>query len=551
MVLSTSELQPTFSVAGIQTPCNRDNSLLQLPFVPTIDNPVQPRSTSQTAKFPATVSPTKPSSLLLAVPGSNATRQGLNVSHNAVYLQSFDIGTSQQISRQALTRSKVTNLNMGPEANTIDEPNVTHIQVSCDGKWLATIDEWMSPRSEVIPLSFNDTRISEEQIFRQEIYLKFWSWNDDTKVWELVSRIDNPHAAQFGNPYDQGNVLELSSDPSSVAFATLGLDGIIKTWKPAIRKRNGLDVKGMNGNSLTSWHCKHVIPLQMSDLETHHRPIGGRLAYSQDGSVLAAALRTPTPSPIFLIDTYSGTIASTQSGLYRGLLSGLGILHKYLITLSSDDLHVWDLVTNELSYGIKLHTQDLGPARRSSLSRLAISFQQNLFAIALPEMIPTADGKEVRSQIAIFDPENPAPVSKLHMPKTITTLLPAVGKKGLYTIDSAAQIRTLTPPSVVHSLPQDISAQQNTAACATRGLADILGQPKKAIENGSDGVLNSLSKSGNVVNNRERAGSGGDNDVVVVNQDRLAEIFETGPGVAMPSVTDMFEQVALLVNGRR
>lgn len=538
MIISTSELQPTFSIAGIQIPAIQP-ARLPLPFVPTVTLATE-KGAVQRSRCPACACLSGPGRLLLAVPPATTSRQSALMPPNASYLQTFDVEAAHQISRQALTRTKVTTLNMGPESNFIEEPNVTHIQTSSDGRWLASVDEWMPPKRDLEPFAFDQERVLEELVFREEIYLKLWSWNDDTKVWELISRIDDPHAPPSGNHYHQGGVLDLVPDPSSVAFATVGEDGIVKTWKPAIRRRNGLEVKSKNGKSLTAWHCQHTTTLETSELITENGLLGAKLAYSQDGSILAAGLQSSMAFPIYIIDTHYGEIKSVHTGLYDGPLLGLGIVHKYLVTLSKE-LRVYDLVDDKLSYGVDLSAHGLSPETRFIRSHLAVDTNNSLFAIAIPLSTET----DLGSQIVVFDPTDARPQFLAHLPSAVTTLLPASGRKGFYAIDSAAQVRAIRPgqsmPSASTLLPEDQPAP-------TRGINDIFGNGQKMLSHGdtSMGAGLSLARFGNLTHE-----SGFENnDVAVVSQNRLAEVFEVGSSYALPPVTELFEQVASLYAGK-
>ena len=543
MILSTSELKPTFSTTGIQTPSAIQSNKIELPFTPTVDAPVQDMKAAQRLRYPAC---TSSGHLLLAVPPSVTLRQASTTPQSSSYLQIFDIGGGQHLSRQALTRTKVTDLNMGPESNTIEEPNVTHIQASADGQWLATADEWMPHKRDLAPLAFNQKRVIEEQIFRQEVYLKFWSWKDETKTWELVSRIDNPHASQTGNPYDQGRVLELASDPSTPAFATIGEDEIVKTWRPAIRRRHGLEVRSKDGISLTTWHCKHTIPLESAKPITQKGAQGSKLAISQDGSVLAAGLQSSTPSPIYLIDAYSGEIRSVQTGLYSGPLLGLGIIDKYLIILAHE-ICVWDLVTDERQYNIHLKSHGLSLDKQLGVTHLAVDSQNSLFAIAVPELGQgTNKITTLKSQIAIFNPMDASPLFLTSSRTTITNLLPATRRKGFYAIDSAAEVRTLTTNRAGHSLSTTLPEDEKTTS---RGLNNIFGdgQSMTALEHGVDKHAGLLTSKFDHVTREPRVQK---EDAVVVSSDRLAEVFDVGPAYALPPVTELFEQVAALCSGR-
>ena len=277
MVLSTTELRPTFSIAGIQLPAVQQ-ARVPLPLVPTVTTATLKKGAVQRSRFPACVSFSDPGRLLLAVPPATTSKQSSITSLNASYLQTFDVGAAHQISRQALTRTKVTTLNMGPESNIIEEPAVSQIQTSSDGQWLASVDVWMPPKRDLETFAFDQDSVLEDLVSHEEVFLKFWSWNADTKVWELISRTDNPHPPRSGHSYDQSSVLDLVSDPNSVAFATVGGDGLVKTWKPAIRRRNGLEVKSKDGKGLRSWHCQHATSLEMSELPAANGLLGAMLA---------------------------------------------------------------------------------------------------------------------------------------------------------------------------------------------------------------------------------------------------------------------------------
>ena len=540
MIVSTSELRPTFSITGIQIPLNLMSSKpirIGLPSPPNISVP----EGTTTVHMPAC---TSSGHLLLAVPPSVSSRQTVHTAQNPSYLQTFDIGECSQISRQALTRTKITTLNMGPESNNIEEPSITHIQPSHDGQWLATVDVWMPPKCDLARFAFDQERVIEEQISRQETYLKFWSWNEDSKLWELVSRIDNPHASQIGNPYGRGRVLELVSNPSSAGFATVGQDGIVKSWRSTIRRRHGLEVRGKDGSSLRSWYCKHAIPLELTTPEDIR---GVKLAYSQDGSVLAVGPHLISQSPIYLLDTRSGRIHSVQTGLYSGPLLGLGIINKYLITLS-DDLCVWDLVTDERLSGIQLKSHVLPLDRKANTTHLAVDAQNGIFAIAIPDVRddPTST-TDRRSQIAIFDPTNASPLFTTSLRSPVTHLLPATRRKAFYIINPAAEVRTLAPKQPGASLATSLPKLEEAPP---RGLSDIFGNWKGAGDTEDYGAKKQAGLLISTFDSVTREPRIQKDDAVVVSQDRLAEVLDVAPAYALPPVTELFEKVASLYSGR-
>ena len=540
MILSTSEMRPSFNTAGIQI-TGRGPLHNPLPLLPSVDSMDQTSIPSFKLSPPVCVSPSRAGQLLLAVPPQTSSKLTGSQSQNASYLQTFDIGSAHQISRQALTRTKITNLNMGPESNTIEEPNVTQIATTHDGQWLATVDEWMPPRRDLTSLAFDQEREREEQVFRQEIYLKFWSWNDDTKYWELVSRIDNPHASDSGNAYQGGRVLALAANPSSVGFATFGEDGLLKTWRSTIRRRNGLEVKGKGGKALSSWHCYRSTSVEPSSLiAAKGKRLNAHIAYSFDGSVIAAGLQSPSPSAVYLINSYAGEIESTQTGLYTGPLLGLAILDRYLVILSHE-LIVWDLVDDKIHYGIDLQLPPLSLAKLTAFSHLAIDVQHNTFAVAKPEINSAKHGTKTRSQIAIFDPSESEPLFIDTLPNTLTTLLSAPGRKGYYAIDSAAEIRTLTPSQPV---PAESMELPKIEVGPQRGLNGIFGNADQR-RRGKLGLSTQETK------NITREPNADGEDAVVINSDKLAQIFDQAPAYALPPVSELFEQVAGLCVGRQ
>lgn len=539
MILSTTELRSTFSVAGIQLPATSKAKNTETPFVPTIDAPVEDSLPKQNQYFP-TVSSTKANQLLLAVPATTASATS---SQHACFLQAFDIQAEQQLYRQALARNKVTTLTMGPEANTIEEPNVTHMQLSHDGMWLATVDEWVPPKKDVDHLAFDGHRIEEEQNLRREVYLKFWAWHDSPNSWELVSRIDNPQP--IGSNYP-GSVLDLGADPSQVGFATIGVDGAVRMWKPQIRKRHGLDVKGKEGKSLTSWSCRWTTQTPSAGSVAAEALQAMRLAFSHDGSVLAVSTPSST-SVIHTIDTRSGMLRSSLTGLFEGPSYGLGIIDRYLIILS-EDLQVWDMVSEEMlySYAFEPLAQPLRLEKRAACTHLAVDQKHQIFAVAVPEFGENSQKKTtLMSRIGVFgiessDPLYSDPLYTTLQPSSTTSLLSAPGKVGFYSIDNAAQIRTIMPKQTIPEVIAEPSSKQEPTSVG--GLANIYGDGK-ANDNSQKREILKLTSADILNDNIE-------DDMRVVSPEKLAEVFQAGSAFALPPVSDLFEKVATLFAGR-
>jgi NET1-associated nuclear protein 1 (U3 small nucleolar RNA-associated protein 17) len=251
MVISTSELKAVANFAGLQLPVRLENMEAALNL---------PRTT-------ALLHPRDPNQLLITVPSSQPKSEEDITTRP--FLQLFDTRHSRHIARQALTRNNVTDFSLGPEQTPIEPPDVSHIAVSADGNWLATVDDWYPPGADLAGASemdhYDALQVREQQLQRREVHLKFWRWNATDGIWTLSTRADAPHArsahADLGS--GAGRVLELKSDPASNAFATVGEDGCMKLWRPRSRARNGVPLKDENGEVLVEWVCKRSVPLHI------------------------------------------------------------------------------------------------------------------------------------------------------------------------------------------------------------------------------------------------------------------------------------------------
>lgn len=564
MILSTSERKPTFNVSGIQVPAVRMNGP-SLPFIPTVDAPSRESLPKAKLKCPAILHPVLTGRLLAAVPASTVLRLHSGASHAACYLQTFDVISAQQISKQSLTRTKATTLNMGPEANTIEEPNVLYMQLSHDGQWLATIDEWLPPKRDISLMAFDDEKEIEEQSRRRETYLKLWQWNDKKKVWELLSRIDDPHSSPSLIKHDANMVLELGSDPSSVGFATMGNDATIKFWKPSIRRRYGKEIRDKQGRALNNWSCHYTASLSSTPAADRIAQEGAKLAYSRDGSVLAAGYRLSSPSVIHLIDSSNGVVRRTLTGLHMGPLLGMGILNRYLIILSHE-LRVWDMVTEQHTYGFALQSTGLTVPDLAACTHLAIDPQEETFAISLPQI---SNKSKQRSQTTIFSTKSPAPLFYTSLANITTALLPATGRKGYYVLNSAAEIRIIAPALHVSSdATQD--GQHTRKTRSSEGLENIYGKGigttsifktdmdlQEQMQAQGEEVQTSNAKALTTNRENENVVAGLPTsipnpekpDPVVITQDNLSKIFDTSSAFTLPPIRDLYEQVVKLCAG--
>lgn len=107
----------------------------------------------------------------------------------------------------------------------VEPARVTHVAVSSDGKWMATIDRRRG---------LGNYRIGAE------VALKIWEWKQDKGAgeFELNTRIDRPH--------DRDRVTSLSFAPRRVGqekyvILTSGENGTLRTWGLETVKANKND----------------------------------------------------------------------------------------------------------------------------------------------------------------------------------------------------------------------------------------------------------------------------------------------------------------------
>ncbi|KAI9659919.1 MAG: hypothetical protein M1821_001271 [Bathelium mastoideum] len=565
MVLSTSELKPKTHVAGIQA----QGFVHEKPRSHTPQTLATLYSTSQDpvdsiSYTPAAFSPLAAHHLLLAVPLCQPRDHLSSKRLSASYLQTFDVTMTHHVARQALTRNNATNFNKGPEGVKLEDPNVKLMRLSCDGKWLATVDEWVPPMLDTDFLAADPLTARREQLRRREVYLKLWRWDEEKETWVLETRVDVPHQSSDG--ISAGSVDDLVSDPDRVGFATVGEDGIVRIWKPRTLYPNNRLIRGVYSGGVVNWSCQSATRLQgaetrwnRKDGHDHFRPSSQtRLTYSPDGSVLAACQSPPDAADVcllHLIDTASGKVACTRSLLARDCVLGVALLEKYVVILS-DMLIVWDLVEDALVYGYHLDLPHLTQSQKQQLCHITASPHDGTFALALSHLLSTPEQRskgnlmtnDFSCNILIFSPTNPAPLFASKINQLATALIPGPQSKGYAIIDSSAEIRLLNsgagfsvpvanpiagPNESLAELKDEVEPQNSEPL--RRLLAEDEGKPPTHLVH--------------AVPHRPGMDIDGDtreNTDPVVRSEKLAEILDLGSSVSLPPVQDMFNAVVAL-----
>ncbi|KAI0009428.1 sporulation protein [Xylariaceae sp. FL0662B] len=533
MVLSTAEMKPTTYVSGIQTllfpqPFSKDDMVKR----------VGQYSTTRLCRTPAAVSPSDTSRILLCV-GSGQRTSNSGSGPSTPLIQTLDLTTMQSISKQALTRTNPTDVNMTAKGYTVTEPRITGIAYSADGKWLATTDEWQPPARDVNTLQ----GLSVE---RREVYLKFWAVSSEDQSLELVSRINAPHYTGRSE-----EIFDLAADPKSHRFATIGEDGVIRFWESTVRQRDGVPVKGKLGRQLHSWACSRVIYLQ-----EHESPVdqdaraaigctrgSGAVAFSEDGSALVCAIATSYGSAVYIIDTESGKIRNSVDGLIKGDIRDIRILSSCLVVLS-DHLIVYDLVLDEMRYGVQLRpSEDLHHPGASILTHMAADYQTSTYAIAVTRSKP--DSTHFLSEFAVFTPDQSEPQLVQRFPHPITSVIPSIGSSGYLVLDSAAQLWSVSEGMATKTLAfaqplADLDLHHEEETTSSR-------EAEAPVALLTEDDAESVSGDEMDVDNMPDNDTDGDGAYpAVIAPQKLAELFDAAPAFAMPPIEDMFYQVTKL-----
>lgn len=569
MVLSTSELKPIANFAGLQ---------LIRPTAQSAGKNMKAANPARTAAA-AVIHPQNSHQLLLSVP-STQPKSDNEAAVARPFLQTFDVNTSRHVARQALARNNVTDFNLGPERTPIAPPDVGLLAISHDGQSLATVDEWMPPVPDVSYLSSNDgASIDALRAIRREVFLKFWRWDEAQGLWTLSTRVAAPHGrteAEKG-ARGAGTVFQLVAESEVMAaaagFATVGEDGVVKLWKPRTRRRSGIAVKTTSGNEgvdgMVEWSCKRAIELPAynatavervdsplfaptSALESNAAIAASStstppicLAFSADGSILAAIQNPPGPSenrlPILhLIDTRTGNITRTQyisevvsSSTYKGqsypvVVEAVAFIDPFLVIAARGVVLVYDLVAN-----CALRRRFPIPIRHGAITKLAVDHVEGTFAVA------------VGAKVSVFDPKAMEVEFKTRSGDgtKVVAILSSPAKKGYTLVMEDATVRRLTSTGLGRRLP--LPPTPPPPPKETLGFDSSTGSMKEQEAQISDALA--LCAATEKEEEEEEDGPvEPEDDRPVVQPEQLAEIFDGAQSFALPPVQDMYRAVAQL-----
>ncbi|KAG2419847.1 hypothetical protein HFD88_004644 [Aspergillus terreus] len=491
VLLSARELQPFATITGLQL-CPK-----------TLNAKLHASKARPSAASPAVLHPQYPDHLLVPVPvRQQLSPEGLSSADFCV-LQTYDIRTDSHVSRQALTRTNATTLNVGPEGSRIDTPDVTLLDVAHDGKWMATVDTW-SPHQQDISLLDLSTDGSDQ--YAAEVFLKFWKWSNATKAWELVARIDGPHFTNLG----PASVLDLASRPHTHEFATVGSDAVLRLWCPTTRQRSGLKQEH-HTEPLESWKCRNTIDLS-GYIGTEGSSVStASLTYSEDGSALALCLETVASGNLglaIIIDVQNCTIRCSRAGVYPGRLCGTKFLGSQLVIASQNSVSIWDTV-GDLVRTSALGADDTASVNRSQL--LAVDSRTKTFAVA--SQYSHSRSSKSQFQVRVYDIDSLSQLFQHKLSQPPLALLSSPHSGDYVVVDAGANVLRLGCQQRVSHITQP----QELASRLDSGLTSLFGGQSRA-----DWPKNSLAPVSTSAVDTSASG-------------QLASVFREAPFVAPPT----------------
>ncbi|KAL2428783.1 hypothetical protein ABEF95_007228 [Exophiala dermatitidis] len=448
MVLSTADLLPFASVSGLAL------------------GPAA-ASASTMALHPTTAI------RLVAAATGDAVTQGSRRPKNLTLLQEYDMESNLQLGRQALTRNMTTAKNVAPSGGTVREPNVTHLGISHDGKWLATVDQWWPNEQDIetLYISTDDARTRGAVV---ETTLKFWRWNEDENTWELVTRVDEPHKP------GALSVLGLAVNPTKTEFSTIGSDASIRIWSPKARHRNGVPVKNKSSEQLYTWSSSRTIKCDSETQDPDKPAAFADLAYSDDASVLAASWSGPATSPryVHLIDPGTGQICVSLPDILSWVNGRLAFAGRYLVAVSQT-LNIINTLTTQLVASIALDHEYVRPTSQSP-SHLAVNKLDGTVAISISrDKIPRGTKLLV---LSLRTGELQA-VFETSFTGTLKGLLACPTAPGYLLLDDKNRYRTLKPTGAlgpIHSALAETQQKQDHGLIS-RSLDSIFGHGHTAV----------------------------------------------------------------------
>ncbi|OJJ48060.1 hypothetical protein ASPZODRAFT_129981 [Penicilliopsis zonata CBS 506.65] len=371
LVLSARELRPHALISGLQL-SYQGNMVDGGSTVPS-QNPI------------SVVHPRNPDQLLVVFPTLSRSPQGDQNISNTSILQTYDLRTNNHISRQALSRTNTTSLPVGPDGNAIVPPGIELMDVTHDGQWLATVDDWHPSIQGCKALRGRTNSFEDSPLEGREVFLKFWKWNSLSNSWELFTRVGGPHFLKQASV----SVLGLASNPRSHEFATMGADATLRIWSPTAKRRSRLPSKPIAKESFETWKCRLTVDLSGYLGCAKSTPlVSASLCFSEDGSALAICGQIGSKSChglTFLVNTKEGRICHVRDGIFSGTLFSVKFLGKYLVTATDKSVSVWDMVEDFIK---TVEIPGFGATESTGASSCLLAVDRKTYTFALASALP-------------------------------------------------------------------------------------------------------------------------------------------------------------------
>ncbi|KAL1848842.1 NET1-associated nuclear protein 1 [Paecilomyces lecythidis] len=441
IILSATELQTSSAIIGLQLPPSR-----------TAQTTAPTRSGVSSSRIldaiPAVLHPRNSDHLLVAVPASQTAGDGKDKTANLCFLQTVDIRSGSHLSRQALARTNTTVLNTGPEGTKILPPDVKFLDITQDGQWLATVDDWLPYPQDATAFDPGCDGDGPSAGYSRETFLKFWMWNDSTKLWELVTRINEPHSRLQGGAM---SVIGLASRPGTHEFVTLGADGILRFWDAVPRHQSHIKPRTDAAQPQETWRCRRSVNLK-SSTDGSLASQAASMSFSEDGSVLAVCLPSQSSSSagfVHLVDADVCELRQTRQGLFSGNPCGVRFLGRHLIVASEQSLSVWDTV-NDVSRAVELSgSGSNGSTTRGSPILLSANRKTNSFAIITCRFGTASSSQsnkrrhKTKFHVEIYNPQSSRPVFQSALRCHPLALLPDPVTGDFIVLDTSAYVQRI------------------------------------------------------------------------------------------------------------
>jgi NET1-associated nuclear protein 1 (U3 small nucleolar RNA-associated protein 17) len=192
----------------------------------------------------------------------------------------------------------------------------------------------------------------------------------------------------------------------------------------------------------------------------------------------------------------------------------------------SDELRVYDVVSDELRYGVVIPK-----SKDNALLQLAVDHTSGHFALALP----AREG----SLLAVFEPEDIEPLMVRSTPQRVVSLVSAPETSGFIALDDAAQVWVVAEGSDSSSLAtvQPLEDLRLEGIEVNGNEVGFIDEDEEMASDADEAEVEEAAEPEDVEMEDD------DSHPSVIQQQHLADIFDAAPAFAAPPIEDMFYKV--------